>query len=175
MSFVVPGADISAVEVTNISKHGFWLLIGDQEVFLPFETFPWFRNAPIGKVVHVELPSEHHLYWPELDIDLEVESVFHPERYPLVSKVHEANEQYRTTGSPGGAGQDRIDDCALALLRLTLHDGDRAWKGFDFEVLDRLFEKGYILNPQGRSKSVVLTKAGLARAERLFEELFGKR
>ena len=80
------------VEVTNVSKHGLWLLIHEKEVFLPFEKFPWFQDAPIGKIVHVELPSPQHLYWPELDVDLEVESVQYPERYPLVSRVHEAGE-----------------------------------------------------------------------------------
>jgi GxxExxY protein len=77
-----------------VSRYGLWLLIHEDEVFLPFEKFPWFQDAPIGKVVHVELPSEQHLYWPELDVDLEVESVLHPERYPLVSRVHEAEEGY---------------------------------------------------------------------------------
>lgn len=172
MAFAALGADISPVEVTNISKHGFWLLLREQEVFLPFETFPWFRDAPVRKILHIELPSEHHLYWPELDIDLEVESVFYPERYPLSSKVHEARERYAAAENVGDP--DRIDDCVLALLRLTLHDGDRAWKGFDYEVMDRLFEKGYILDPRGKSKSVVLTEEGLARSERLFGELFGK-
>ncbi|MBL8503549.1 MAG: DUF2442 domain-containing protein [Rhodocyclaceae bacterium] len=74
------------VEVANVSKHGFWLLLGDREVFLPFEQFPWFRDAPIGKLVNVQLPSGHHLYWPDLDVDLAVESLFTPERFPLVSK-----------------------------------------------------------------------------------------
>lgn len=59
---------------------------------------------------------------------------------------------------------DRIDDCVLALLHLTLHDGVRAWKGFDFEVMDRLFRKGYILDPRGEAKSVVLTEDGLTRS-----------
>jgi hypothetical protein len=86
------GDGTSPVEVTNVSQHGLWLLIHEQEVFLPFENFPWFRNAPIGKVVHVELPSEQHLYWPELDVDLEMESVLHPELYPQVSRVHETGE-----------------------------------------------------------------------------------
>lgn len=97
------GADTSPVEVTNVSPHGIWLLIHDKEVFLPFEKFPWFRNAPIGKIVRVELPSERHLYWPELDIDLEVDSVFHPERYPLVSGVHEAEEVYQSRKATAGA------------------------------------------------------------------------
>lgn len=70
---------------------------------------------------------------------------------------------------------DRIDDCVLALLHLTLHDGVRAWKGFHFEVLYRLFRKGYILDPRGQVKSIVLTEEGLALSERLFAELFGKR
>ena len=88
MTFAMRGKSISVVEVTNVSTHGFWMLIGTQEVFLPFEHFPWFREAPIGKLVHVEQPAEGHLYWPELDIDLAVESIFHPERYPLVSQVN---------------------------------------------------------------------------------------
>jgi hypothetical protein len=69
------GRRTSQVEVTNVSKHGFWLLIGDGERFAPFEQFPWFRDAPIGKLLNVELPSAHHLYWPELDIDIALESI----------------------------------------------------------------------------------------------------
>lgn len=89
--------------------------------------------------------------------------------------MHEARERYAVKEREGAAESDRIDDCVLALLQLTLHDGDRAWKGFDYEVMDRLFEKGYILDPRGKAKSVVLTEEGLARSERLFAELFGKR
>ena len=131
----------------------------------------------MGKILHVELPSEHHLYWPELDIDLEVESVFHPERYPLASRVHETRERYVASEreGEGDVDSDRIDDCVLTLLQLTLHDDVRAWKGFDYEVMDRLFRKGYILDPRGKAKSVVLTEEGLARSERLFAELFGKK
>jgi hypothetical protein len=71
--------------VTNVSAHGFWLLLQDREIFVPFDAFPWFRSAPIGHLLNVELPADHHLYWPDLDIDLEVDSIEHPERYPLVS------------------------------------------------------------------------------------------
>ena len=81
------GKPTSAVEVTNVSPHGFWLLLGNEELFLPFSSFPWFQDASIGKLAHVELPSPHHLYWPDLDVDLSVESVRHPERFPLVSRV----------------------------------------------------------------------------------------
>jgi Domain of unknown function (DUF6429) len=67
---------------------------------------------------------------------------------------------------------DKIDDVALALLYLTLHDDDRAWKGFDWGVLDRLHEKGMIYDPVGKVKSVVFTQQGLERAKKLFETMF---
>jgi len=87
MSSVAPGTTTSEIEVTNVSKHGFWLLIQGQEVFVPFAEFPWFRDAPIGHLLNVQLPSPRHLYWPDLDVDLAVESLFHPERFPLVSRA----------------------------------------------------------------------------------------
>ena len=87
MKSAAPGISISPVEVTNISKHGFWLLLENEELFLPFSEFPWFQNVPVGKILNVELPTAGHLYWPELDIDLAVESVRHPEKFPLVSRV----------------------------------------------------------------------------------------
>jgi Domain of unknown function (DUF6429) len=67
---------------------------------------------------------------------------------------------------------DKIDDTALALLYLTLHDGDRAWKGFDWDVLGRLHEKGMIDDPVGKVKSVVFTPQGQERAKELFETMF---
>lgn len=87
MTSVAPGRDIFPAEVTNVSAHGFWLFVEDRELFVPFEHFPWFRDASIGAITNVELPSPHHLYWPDLDVDLAVESIEHPEKYPLVSKV----------------------------------------------------------------------------------------
>jgi hypothetical protein len=75
------------VEVTNVSTHGFWLLLGTEELFVPFSQFPWFKDAPIAKLVHVQRPQQHHLYWPDLGIDLAVESIRHPEKFPLVSRV----------------------------------------------------------------------------------------
>jgi hypothetical protein len=78
--------------VTNISQHGFWLLLGDRELFLPFERFPWFKDASVGQICKVELPSSRHLYWPLLDIDLAVESIEHPERFPLVSRATRPEE-----------------------------------------------------------------------------------
>jgi Protein of unknown function (DUF2442) len=82
-----PGPGTSPVEVTNISPHGFWLFIADRELFVSFKEFPWFREASIREITNVELPSAHHLYWPDLDIDLAVESIEHPEKYPLVTQA----------------------------------------------------------------------------------------
>ena len=70
---------------------------------------------------------------------------------------------------------DRIDDTVLALLWLGLHDGWRAWKGFDWDALDRLHRKGMISDPVGKAKSVVFTEEGRREAERLFRELFARR
>jgi hypothetical protein len=102
------GKRISGVEVTNVSQHGFRLLLGRRELFLSFEDFPWFRDAPIGRLTNVELPSAHHLYWPDLDIDLAVESVEHPERFPLVSKSRpRASAASRKVSSPRAAWRRR--------------------------------------------------------------------
>jgi hypothetical protein len=87
MTSSVLGASISAVEVTNISRHGFWVLLNDEELFLPFSEFPWFRDVAVAKILNVELPSRDHLYWPELDVDLAVQSIRHPDRFPLVSRA----------------------------------------------------------------------------------------
>ena len=84
------------VEITNVSKHGFWLLIEDDERFLAFDQFPWFRDVPIGQLLNVELPSSHHLYWPDLDVDIAIESIDHPERFPLVSEVRSNPPLQRT-------------------------------------------------------------------------------
>jgi len=81
------GRNTPPVEVTNVSAHGFCLFVGEREHFLAFAEFPWFRDAAIGAIINVQLPSPRHLYWPDLDIDLAVESLEHPEKYPLVSKA----------------------------------------------------------------------------------------
>ena len=70
--------------------------------------------------------------------------------------------------------EDKIDLTVLALLHLTLHDENRAWKSFDFDVMNRLFEKGFIADPVGKAKSVALTEEGLRESRRLFQEFFGK-
>lgn len=82
----MPGTITSAPEVTHVSKHGFWLLLGDEELLLPFAQFPWFKKATIEQLSEVEWPTSNHVYWPQLDVDLSVESIRDPIAFPLVAK-----------------------------------------------------------------------------------------
>jgi hypothetical protein len=59
------------------------MLAHGEELFLAFEDFPWFRRAPLGAILHVEEPAPGHFHWPELDIDIGIEIIRHPERFPL--------------------------------------------------------------------------------------------
>ena len=98
MTSVGRGARTLAAEVTNVSVNGFWLLMDDQELFVAFSDFPWFRDATIAQLTQIERPSAHHLYWPELDVDLAADSIATPERYPLVSKAR-PNTQMQLTSA----------------------------------------------------------------------------
>lgn len=82
----MPGTTTSAPEVTNISKHGFWLLLDGQELFLGFEDFPWFNSATVEAITDVTRPHPNHLRWAQLDVDLTVDSIEQPERCPLRAK-----------------------------------------------------------------------------------------
>lgn len=72
-------------EVSNLSTHCFWLLLGHEELAVPFSEFPWFKEATVAQLGDVQRPTEDHLYWPQLDVDLSIESIRHPEQFPLVS------------------------------------------------------------------------------------------
>ena len=87
MSSVAHGPNTSVTEVTNVSRHGLWVMVDDQELFLPFDQFPWFKKASIEAVLNLERPQPHHLYWPDLDVDLTLASIQHPDRYPLQAKI----------------------------------------------------------------------------------------
>ena len=76
----------TSAEVTNISKHGFWLLLGDEELLVPFDQFPWFKQATIEQITSLEHPSPDHLYWPELDVDLCVDSIRRPGDFPMMAR-----------------------------------------------------------------------------------------
>ncbi|MDR3551173.1 MAG: DUF2442 domain-containing protein [Candidatus Babeliales bacterium] len=78
-----PGKNISNAEVENISKEGIWVLLTDQEFFLPFTEFPWFKKATIEQIYNLQLFHGKHLHWPSLDVDIDVESLKHLDAYPL--------------------------------------------------------------------------------------------
>ncbi len=86
MSLSAHGNNTLAVEVTNISMHGVWLLSHGKELFMPYSDFPWFENQSVKSIANVEEQSPGHFYWPEIDVDLTEESIKHPERFPLKSK-----------------------------------------------------------------------------------------
>ncbi|MEK9140421.1 MAG: DUF2442 domain-containing protein [Nitrospirota bacterium] len=83
MKFIMRDKDISCVEVANISKHGLWLCTRDSELFISFKEFPQFLDASVQKIMNVEQPMPNCLHWPDLGIDLAVESV---RCFPLMSK-----------------------------------------------------------------------------------------
>ena len=70
---------------------------------------------------------------------------------------------------------ERVDQASLAILLLGLHDGWRTWKGFDWGILNRLHEMGFITDPKRKARSVIFTETGLEESQRLFVELFERR
>lgn len=86
MKSEIAGKNTLEVEVTNISVHGFWLLLGENEFFLPFNDFPWFKDARISEISDVSLLNDQHLFWEKLDIDLTLNMIQNPQDYPLISK-----------------------------------------------------------------------------------------
>lgn len=82
----MPGTVTLDAEVTNISRYCFWILLGDEELAVPFSEFPWFKKATIEQISDVQRPTEDHLYWPQLDVDLSVQSIREPAGFPLQSK-----------------------------------------------------------------------------------------
>jgi hypothetical protein len=85
------GKSISEVEITNISSHGLWIFLSEREYFLPYDQYPWFRDARVNAILDVELLHDRHLHWPQLDVDLEVTSLTDSTRYPLISRVEQTD------------------------------------------------------------------------------------
>ena len=83
------GTATSIAEVVHVSSHGFWIMLDPpgRELYLPFGSFPWFREATIRQLSHIEVERQHLIRWPELDVDLDVDRIEHPERYPLVART----------------------------------------------------------------------------------------
>jgi hypothetical protein len=80
------GKSTSKAEVQDISRHGIWLYARGQEFLLPFEDYPWFKDAKVSAVYNVKLLHGSHLYWPDMDVDLDIESLERPEKYPLKAR-----------------------------------------------------------------------------------------
>ena len=89
------GASTSEIEVSLVSNKGFWLLLGDEELFVSYAEFPWFRQATIEQIIAIERPSSDHLYWPLIDVDLAVASIRDPALFPLISRPNPAFQQTR--------------------------------------------------------------------------------
>ena len=86
MNTLVHGNNTSAIEVTNISAHGVWILAHEKELFMSYDDFPWFKDQTVKSILNVEEPSKGHFYWPDLDVDLSVDIIKNPDQYPLKEK-----------------------------------------------------------------------------------------
>ncbi len=80
------GKNISGAEIQNISANGIWLLVNNNEYFLPYKDFPWFKDARMSEILNFEFLHGYHLHWPHLDVDLELDALEDLEKYPLVYK-----------------------------------------------------------------------------------------
>jgi hypothetical protein len=85
MKLLKSGKHIS-VSVENVTGFGIWLFVKGKEYFLDYDTYPYFQNKTIADIKNVRLLHGFHLYWPNLDVDLEIDNLENPEKYPLKSK-----------------------------------------------------------------------------------------
>ena len=83
----MPGIRTSSVEVVQLTPVGLWLAWRDIELYLDHDLFPWFRRASVDQVFNVIEERDGHFHWPDLDVDLDIDRIQHPERYPLVARV----------------------------------------------------------------------------------------
>ncbi|MFA7237969.1 MAG: DUF2442 domain-containing protein [Phycisphaeraceae bacterium] len=86
MKSPAPGGGTSRVEVVHIHAGGLWVAVDDVEYFLPFDQYPWFRDARVADILNVELHHDRHLHWPALDVDLSVDMLANPSAYPLIAR-----------------------------------------------------------------------------------------
>jgi hypothetical protein len=83
MKSIIRCQDVTGIEVMNITKYGLWLLTSDSELFISFQGFPQFLDASVSKIMKVQQPNPNLLHWPDLGIDLAIQSVL---RFPLAAK-----------------------------------------------------------------------------------------
>jgi hypothetical protein len=87
MSSSAPGNTTFAIEITDIGVQGIRMLRRNEELFLSYRDFPWFKNQPKRKIENVTEVSPEHFYWPEIDVDLCLDSIRHPDKFPLKAKT----------------------------------------------------------------------------------------
>jgi hypothetical protein len=96
MKLPVLGRAISKAEVQDITPNGLWVFVNGKEYMLPFTQYPWFKGAKVSEVLNLQLLHTSHLYWPDLDVDLGLEVLDQPERFPLMDRTAK-KRQYRAT------------------------------------------------------------------------------
>jgi len=87
------------VSVENITPFGIWLFVKEKEYFLSYHDYPYFRDQTLKSIQSVQLLHGYHLYWPELDVDLEIDNLENPEKYPLKSKITKSHLTRQSSGS----------------------------------------------------------------------------
>jgi hypothetical protein len=93
-----PGRNIS-ISVENITPFGIWMFVKEKEYFLSFEDFPYFKDQTLNSIQNVQFLHGYHLYWPDLDIDLEIDNLEYPEKYPLKSALHTKPAKHSRSGA----------------------------------------------------------------------------
>ena len=86
------------VSVENITPFGIWLFVKEKEYFLSYKDFPYFKDQTLNSIQSVQLLHGYHLYWPDLDVDLEIDNLENPEKYPLKSKIIKKHLTSHSTG-----------------------------------------------------------------------------
>ena len=104
-----PGIAISHSEVTSIHTTGFWLLVDDVEYFVPFDDYPVFREATVAQIYAVQRLGSAQFHWPELDADIELEALEHPEQFPLVFRPSQPSYGYEQIRHQGVAVRDALN------------------------------------------------------------------
>jgi hypothetical protein len=94
----------TSVSVENITPFGIWLLVQGKEYFLSYADYPYFQDQVLSSIQDVQLVHGYHLYWPRLDVDLEIDNLEHPEKYPLKSALPPGR-----AGRSGGRAKARVD------------------------------------------------------------------
>jgi len=86
------------VSVENITPFGIWIFVKEKEYFLSYKDYPYFKDQTLSSIQNVQLLHGYHLYWPELDVDLEIDNLENPQKYPLKSRIVKHHPTIHSTG-----------------------------------------------------------------------------